>query len=462
MDIKLKNTLSGKVETFVPINPGKVSMYHCGPTVYNYAHIGNLRSYVFADIIRRTFEYNNYDVKQVINITDFGHLTSDGDEGDDKMTKGLLREGKPLTLESMRELGQKYTEAFEDDLKKLNIEHPHHLPKASDHIGEDINLIQKLLDKGFVYQTSDGLYFDTSKKPDYGKLGNINIEKLKEGARVEANNEKKNPTDFAVWKLNPNFGWEAPWGKGFPGWHIECSAMAEKYLGETFDIHTGGIDHIPVHHNNEIAQSESANEKPLANYWLHNNFITIDSQKISKSLSNDIYLKDLEEKSINPLAYRYWLLTSHYSSLANFTWEALSGANEAYKKIIRFVGSENISETSKSPLSESITVNLFNDFNSPNAIAEIWNVMKNNDFTNQEKVSAILEADKILGLDLLNQAKKLFEVIEIPIEVQTLAKEREEARKDKDFAKSDLLRDQINSLGYDVKDTENGQTVSKI
>lgn len=461
MDIKLKNTLSGKIENFVPITPGKVSMYHCGPTVYNYAHIGNLRSYVFADIIRRTFEYNNYAVKQVINITDFGHLTSDGDEGDDKMTKGLLREGKSLTLESMRELGEKYTEAFEDDLKKLNIEHPHHLPKASDHIEEDINLIQKLLDKGFVYHTSDGLYFNTSKKSDYGKLGNINIEKLKEGARVEVNGEKKNPTDFVVWKLNPNFGWDAPWGKGFPGWHIECSAMAQKYLGETFDIHTGGIDHIPVHHNNEIAQSESANNKSLANYWLHNNFITMNNERIAKSSGNDIYLKNLEGKNINPLAYRYWLLTSHYSSLANFTWEALSGANEAYKKIVKFIGNENISNTEKSPLSESITVNLFNDFNSPNAIAEIWNVMKNYDFTNQEKISAILEADKILGLDLLNQSK-IKEEIEIPIEVQTLVNEREQARKDKDFVKSDLLRGQIESLGYAIKDTDGGQKISRI
>src|SRR3989338_11419052 len=302
--LRFYNTLTGKKEPFSPIDPNKkeVRMYNCGPTVYNYSHIGNLRAYVFAYVLRRTLEYNGYKVKQVMNITDVGHLTSDGDDGDDKMVKALKREGKPFTLEAMREVADFYTKAFKDDLTALNIKIPETLEHASDHIPEDIELVQELEAKGFAYKTSDGMYFDTSKFPSYGKLGNINLKGQLAGARVSVNSEKKNPADFTLWKkshrqgsgqADNDIGWESLWGKGFPGWHIECSAMSRKYLGQPFDIHTGGIDHIPVHHQNEIAQSEAAYGVPLANFWLHNEFLKVDGQKMSKSLGNIYTIKNL-------------------------------------------------------------------------------------------------------------------------------------------------------------------------
>ena len=285
--LQLYNTLSRKKEEFVPLKEGKVRMYSCGPTVYNYAHIGNLRSYVFADVLRKTLEYSGLEVKQVMNLTDIGHLTSDADSGEDKMTKGLLREGKELTLKNMRELAEFYTEKFKEDLEKLNIEMPDGLYYASDYVKEDIELIQKLEEKGYTYKTSDGVYFDTSKMPDYGALwGGVRTQD-RDYARVAENSEKKNPEDFALWKFDEKIGFESVWGKGFPGWHIECSAMSIKFLGEQFDIHTGGIDLIPTHHTNEIAQSESATgKKPFVKYWMHSEFVDTGSEKMSKSKNN--------------------------------------------------------------------------------------------------------------------------------------------------------------------------------
>ncbi len=457
MDIYLHNTLSGKTEKFVPLER-VVRMYHCGPTVYNYAHIGNLRSYVFAGLLRKLFEYDGYETKQVINITDFGHLSSDSDEGEDKMTKALMREGKPMTLESMKELGDFYAKAFIKDLNLMHIALPHHMPKASEHIDDDKVMIQRLLDSGIVYYTSDGLYFDTDTFADYGKLGNIKVDSLKEGARVEINKEKHHPADFAVWKFNKDFGWDAPWGKGFPGWHIECSAMAMKYLGETFDIHTGGIDHIPVHHNNEIAQSESFTHKEFAKYWLHNNFITIDSQKISKSLSNDIYLKDIIEKGINPLAYKYWLLTSHYQSMANFTWEALHGAEETFGKLVRLVADNPHVTAEKSEISDTVIEPIYMNLNTPEAIGRLWSLLKNEDYSTEKKVGALLELDKILALNLKEEATKS---TDIPDTVRELAEKREKARKDKDWKSSDDLRAAIQNAGYVVEDTDEGQKIHK-
>ncbi|MEN9524337.1 MAG: cysteinyl-tRNA synthetase, cysteinyl-tRNA synthetase, partial [Candidatus Parcubacteria bacterium] len=276
-------------------------MYHCGPTVYDYAHIGNLRSYVFADLLRRTFEYNNYKVTQIINITDVGHLVTDGDEGEDKMTKALRRENLPLTLGSMDRVATFYFVKFVDDLKALNIELPHEFPRASHYIEDDILMLKELEKKGFVYTTSDGLYFDISKFPTYGKLGNISLQAQKDGARVVVNPEKRNPADFVLWKFDSKIGWASPWGQGFPGWHIECSVMSRKLLGQPFDIHTGGIDHIPVHHNNEIAQSEAAYGQPLANFWMHNEFITVDNAKMAKSSGGFMTLKSLEDETISAL-----------------------------------------------------------------------------------------------------------------------------------------------------------------
>lgn len=457
MDIYLHNTLTGKTDAFKPFTD-EVRMYHCGPTVYNYIHIGNLRPYALAGLLRRLFEYDGYKTKQVINITDFGHLVSDEDEGEDKMTKGLRREGKELTLESMKELGDFYTKAFIKDLHAMHIALPHHMPKASEHVDDDIKIIQRLLDSGIIYYTSDGLYFDTATYPEYGKLGKIKIDALKEGARVESNKEKHHPADFAVWKFNKDFGWDAPWGKGFPGWHIECSAMAMKYLGETFDIHTGGIDHIPVHHNNEIAQAESYTHKEFAKYWLHNNFITVDSQKISKSLSNDIYLKDIIEKGYSPLAYKYWLYTSHYQSLANFTWEALNGAQETFNKIIRLVAAHPRAIAEKSEISDAIVGPIYMNLNTPEAIGNMWRLIKDDSYADEQKVGAILELDKILDLNLREEAQKS---TNIPDSIQELAAKREEARKNKDWKVSDDLRQAIQNAGYTVEDTDEGQKIHK-
>ncbi|MDQ5927822.1 MAG: cysteinyl-tRNA synthetase, partial [Patescibacteria group bacterium] len=309
--LSFHNTLGKKKEEFVPLIPGKVGMYNCGPTVYDYVHIGNLRALIFADILRRTLERNGYDVNQVMNITDVGHLTSDADAGEDKMMKGLKREGLPFTLEGMRELADRYIDAFMKDLEAVNVIVPTTMPRASDHINEQIELIKRLEAKGLTYSTSDGLYFSTKDYPEYGKLGGISeSEAGDEHTRIVENTEKRDPRDFALWKFNNELGWESPWGKGFPGWHIECSAMSIKYLGESFDIHTGGIEHVAVHHNDEIAQAEAATEKPFSRFWMHNDHVQVSGRKMAKSEGTGFTRKDLEERGITPLSYRYFVLTA--------------------------------------------------------------------------------------------------------------------------------------------------------
>ena len=452
--IFLHNTLSNKKEEFKPIKSGVVSMYNCGPTVYNYAHIGNLRSYVFADILRRTFEYNKYDVKQVINVTDIGHLSSDNDEGEDKMTKALKREGKPLTLEAMREVANIYFEKFKEDLIDLNIELPAEFPFASDNISADIELIKKLTDGGFTYNTQDGIYFDTSKFPDYGKLGNISMSD-NEHSRIGVNPEKRNVRDFAVWKFNQELGYNAPFGKGFPGWHIECSAMSVKYLGPEFDVHTGGIDHIPVHHNNEIAQAVCAGY-PYARYWMHNAFLTMGVEKMAKSENNSITLQTLKEKNINPLAYRYLLLTAQYSSPIQFSWEALEGAQIAWKKLRDFMSKTVFDDSEqdlkkvekyKKEFAEYVNDNL----DTPKALALVWNLMKDENVSDSDKKQLLLDFDKVFGLKLDKKEES-----EIPENVKNLINERDLARNNRDFAKSDQIRAEIEKLGFDVKDTPEG------
>jgi cysteinyl-tRNA synthetase len=459
MDIYLHNTLSGKKEIFKPLKEGEVSMYNCGPTVYNYAHIGNLRSYVFADTLRRMFEYNGYKVNQVINVTDIGHLSSDADDGEDKMTKALKREGKPLTLKAMREVADFYFEKFKEDLAALNIETPEHFPFASDHIEEDIELVQKLTDKGFTYATSDGIYFDTKKFPEYGKLGNIK-ESADEQSRIGENSEKKNYRDFAVWKFSGELGYDAPFGKGFPGWHIECSAMSVKYLGPEFDIHTGGIDHIPVHHNNEIAQSVCAGD-PYARYWMHNAHLNIGEAKMGKSGENFITLETLREKNIDPLALRYVFLTARYSSPLQFSWETLEGAETSIKRLQSFLDNEDPfpNEENDSTAIESYK-NTFikfinDDIDTPKALALIWDMIKDQKIYRNNKHSLLLDFDKVLGLGL---QKRNF--AQIPEEVEHLLQERDMARADKDFAKSDELRKKIEDLGFEVKDTAEGSRVA--
>ncbi|MEK9177422.1 MAG: cysteine--tRNA ligase, partial [Patescibacteria group bacterium] len=330
--IVLYNTLGKKKEEFAPLSGRNVKMYTCGPTVYDYAQIGNLRSYIFADVLRRVIEYRGHEVKQVMNITDFGHLVADADEGEDKMTLALKREGLALTLENMKIVGERYAQAFFEDLKKLNIETPFAFPRASEHIAEQIAYIATLMDKGYAYRTSQGVYFDVKKFPKYGILGGS---ASPEHSRIGVSAEKHDSRDFTLWKSDASLGWDSPWGKGFPGWHIECTAMSTKYLGKSFDIHTGGIDHITIHHNNEIAQAEAATGKPLARYWLHGAFLTVEGKRIGKSEGNAIRLYQLEERGIPPLAYRYLILTGHYRQTMNFTWDAAGAAKAARERALR-------------------------------------------------------------------------------------------------------------------------------
>ncbi len=446
--ISFQNTLTGKVEQFVPLKDGEVKMYHCGPTVYDFVHIGNLRSFILADLTRKYFEYTGINVTQVMNITDIGHLSGDGDDGEDKMTKALKREGKPLTMEAMQELADFYTERFKEDIQKLNISLPHHLPKASKHIQEDIELIRSLEEKGFVYKTSDGLYFDTSKDPHYGKLGGIGGTTE---SRIGTNSEKKNQRDFSLWKFNNELGYEAPWGHGFPGWHIECSAMSQKYLGKTFDIHTGGIDLAPIHHNNEIAQSENACGCEFARVWLHNEFVILDGSKMAKSDGNIIKLKGIVEKGFSPLAYRYFLLQSHYRTPTNFSWEALEAAQSAYTRIRNGIsmikGTGNINTEYKREFIDALE----NDLNTAQALAVVWKLLDDKNISHADMKATILDFDKVLGLDLNTPE-------EIPEDVLQIFEKQKQARKNKNFEESDKLRDELKQLGWSVQNGDTDET----
>lgn len=459
--ILLYNTLTRKKETFEPLGEGHVSMYHCGPTVYNYAHIGNLRAYVFADTLRRMFEYEGYAIHQVINITDVGHLTSDQDSGEDKMEKGARREGK-----TAHEIAAFYSKAFLADTDALNIARAHEYPKATEHIPEQIALIKKLEASGHTYPTSDGVYFDTSTFPAYGALAELDIEGLKEGARIEKNPEKRNATDFALWKFSPKESgkreqeWESPWGIGFPGWHIECSAMSMKYLGETFDIHTGGIDHIPVHHTNEIAQSESATGKPFVNYWMHSGFVNVPEGRMAKSAENFIRLETLVKKGISPLAYRYWLLTAHYRKTITFAEEAVDGAQTALKKLYRNVAGYEDGGSVNSLYQKRFAEIISDDLDTPRAIALVWELIKDDSISSADKKATVLDFDRVLGLDLAH-AKEYTTEEPIPKEIKKLAEERESARKSGDFAKADEIRKKIADLGYEIRDTNTGTSIKK-
>lgn len=460
--INLTNTLTGKKELFTPLKKTlfgtpKVGMYHCGPTVYNYIHIGNLRAFFLADITRRMFESQGYKVKQVMNVTDVGLLESDNAE--DKMTLALKREGKPLTLDAMRELADFYTNAFVSDLKALNIQIPHKLPKASEHIAEDITVVKKLEKNGFTYTIKDGVYFDTSKTSDYGKLGGV-PDLHNEQTRIGLNAEKKNPRDFALWKFNESLGWMSPWGKGFPGWHIECSAMSMKYLGETFDIHTGGIDLIPIHHNNEIAQSEHATGHDFAKYWLHNAFVNVGDAKMAKSAGNYITLKTLVEKGYSPMDYRYFLLGARYSTPLNFSFEALDSAQNAYKKLLHAISLLPVGGIADKALVEKALTYAADDLDTPKTLALVWDILKLDHLSPSDKRATIALIDSVLGLKLSTAPVKAKE-LDLPEDIVKLAEERIFARSAKDWKKSDTLRLEIESLGFDVKDTPEGQKIVK-
>lgn len=455
MEIKIYNTLSRKKDVFKPLEKGKVGIYSCGPTVYWYQHIGNLRSYLSWDFLKRTFILNDYKVKHVINVTDVGHLTSDADEGEDKMERASQREGK-----SAKEISNYYFKVFREDLDRLNVIPPEIWCKATEHIKEQIELIKVLEKKGYTYQTSDGIYFDTSKLKDYGKLAKIRREDLKAGKRISLG-EKKNKTDFALWKFSEERGkrqqeWESPWGIGFPGWHIECSAMSSKYLGKQFDIHTGGQDHIPVHHTNEIAQSEAAyGKKPWVKYWVHGAWLLFKGEKMAKSKGDIFTLSKLEDNGFNAMEFRYMCLTTHYRKPLNFTDEKIKKSQEAYKRLKNIIAGIEDDKKEDKKYIEDFTKAVNNDINMPEALQILWKLVR--DEKAEGKISTIKKMDEILGLDLLKKEK-----IKIPEEIKKLVREREEARKNKDWKKSDELREKIRKKGYVVEDNAGGSIVKKI
>jgi len=454
----LYNTLTRRKEEFIPIDEGKVRMYCCGPTVYNYAHIGNLRSYFFEDILKRVLLYNGYEVIHVMNITDVGHLVSDADEGEDKMEKGAKREGKTVW-----EIAEFFTDAFKKDIALLNILPPSIYCKATDYIKEQIEMIKCLEEKGYTYITSDGVYYDTSKFPDYGKLARLDIEGLQEGLRVEFSEEKRNKTDFALWKFSPRdrkrqMEWDSPWGKGFPGWHIECSAMSRKFLGDTFDIHCGGVDHIPIHHTNEIAQSEGCTGKKFVNYWIHGEFLIEEQGKMSKSTGEFLRLQTLIDKGYSPLDYRYFLLMTHYRKKIKFSFDNLEAAKNGYNNL-KYKLAELLSEKAQVELRKDIIEiqrNLFleainDDLNTPEALALFWNIIKDDQINPSEKIYLANDFDKIFGLDLSNvQPRKGTDII--PEEIIKLAEQRKNARANKDFKLADALRIQIQDAGFEIID----------
>jgi len=456
--IQLYNTLTRKKEKFVPIEKNKVKLYTCGPTVYNYAHIGNLRTYVFEDILKRVLVYNGYEVNHVMNITDVGHLTDDADQGEDKMEKGSKREGKTAW-----DIAEFYTEAFKQHTAELNIIEPNTWCKATDdeHITAQIAMVQTLIDKGFTYQTSDGIYFDTTKIDDYGKLAQLEKQQLEAGARVDMG-EKKDPHDFALWKFNKpgetrQMQWEAFGKIGFPGWHIECSAMSVKYLGEHFDIHCGGIDHVPIHHTNEIAQTESATgKKPWVNVWMHGEFLVVgQNEKMAKSGDNFLTLDVLKKQGISPLAYRYFLLQTHYRKQLTFSWEALTGAQVGFNRLKKATLTLK-QDTQGHPINqtfvEEFKSRLNNDLDTSSALAFMWELIH----SGKLNYETILYFDRVLGFGLVNVQD---EKIEIPANVQSLLDKRAAAREEKNWAESDRLRDEIAAQGFVVEDTSEGQKV---
>jgi len=471
--LRLYNTLTRIKEEFKPIKKGKVGLYTCGPTVYNFAHIGNLRAYLFDDLLKRVLVYNGYKLKHVMNITDVGHLTGDRDLGVDKLEVGAKREGKTVW-----EIAAYYTEAFKKDLRALNILEPDIWCKATDHIKEQIDLIKILEKKNYVYQTSDGIYFDTSKLKDYNKLSHLRLEELREGARVEKNPEKKNPTDFVLWKFSPantkrQMEWDSPWGVGFPGWHIECSAMAIKYLGKQFDIHCGGVDHINIHHTNEIAQSEAATgKKPWVRYWLHNAFLNIvGGKKMAKSDENFLTLENaLIKKGINPLAYRFAALQTHYRKPMEWSEEAIESARNGWAHLynqVQNLGNYDITSgqwiwkmgSINKAFKEKFIKAINDDLNTPKALAIMQELLKANT-SKEEKLTTVLDFDRVLGLNLeVFSGMKKF--LTLPDKVKKLVADRQKAREDKNWILADRLRESIEKLGFAVEDTKDGQRVSK-
>lgn len=478
-EMRLHNTLSRRKEPFEPLDGKRAMLYTCGPTVYNYAHIGNLRTYVFEDVLKRALLYTDVPVLHVMNITDVGHLTSDSDEGEDKMEKGARREGRTVW-----EIAEEYTDAFKDDIAKLHVLQPDIWCKATDHIEEQIRQVKQLIEKGYTYRTEDGIYFDTSKLDDYGKLAMLRPEELKAGARISLG-EKRNPTDFALWKFSPkDVKRQMEWifsgpreGKlvtsetvldeeerdtvGFPGWHIECSAMATKYLGEQFDIHCGGIDHINVHHTNEIAQAEAATgRKPWVRFWLHGEFLVLDKGRMGKSEGNFITLRTLTDRGYDPLVYRYFCLSAHYRQQLTFSWDALENARHGYERLKtkildlkeRSTGAEGDGRAHEEAFLSAVN----DDLNMPKALAALWEMLKDESLSERTRVGMAEKFDEVLGLGIEEFGKE-----DIPEEIVQLAEERERLRNERKFGEADAIRDAIREKGYVIEDKDDGHIIRK-
>ena len=460
--MKVYNTLDREKEDFIPLQGNLVRMYSCGPTVYSYAHIGNMRTYIFMDLLRRSLRFCGFKVKGVMNITDVGHLLSDGDEGEDKMQKAARKEGK-----TPWEIAAFYTEAFFKDIDALNVGRPEIIAKATDHIPEMIAFVQGLLEKGYAYEISDGIYFDIGKFPGYGKLSGQTVDEKEAGARIEENSEKRHPADFALWKKadkNHIMQWESPWGMGFPGWHIECSAMSKKYLGEVFDLHTGGIDAVPVHHENEIAQNEALAGKKTVNYWMHGEFMMVDGGKMSKSLGNVYTVSDLEKKGYLPLDFRYFCLNAHYRKKLNFTFEGMDAAHTSYERLRNALYAHKMSQAATDPailedLMKKFKGAVEDDMNIPFALGVLWDAVKLPKSKDVYKLA--LEFDKVLGLSLDKVTAPAPEKIDVPADIAALAEARFAAKKEKNWAEADRLRAEIAAKGYAIKDTKDGYTIEK-
>ena len=462
MEITFYNTLTKTKEIFKPLNEKEVRIYTCGPTVYKDATIGNMRTFIFMDTLRRMLKYNGYKLKHAMNITDVGHLVSDADEGEDKMLKSAREEGKtPL------EIAEYYTNRFLNDLHNLNIDMPEIICKATDHINEMIEFVKKLLENGYAYETTTAIYFDVSKLDEYGILSGINLSEQKAGARVEIDEEKRNPYDFALWIKAPEnhlMKWDSPWGLCYPGWHIECSAMGRKYLGDQFDIHTGGIDLIPTHHENEIAQSKGITNKIPARYWLHQEFLLINGGKMSKSLGNVYLLQDIIDKGYDPLTYKLFCYSSHYRNKLNFTWEAIESAN---KSLIKLKEGYNQHLNGKEEVNTEVLEEFENDFhkainddlNMPVAMSVVWEAIK---YPKKSKKIAelLLKFDTVLGLKINEKINNKEE--ELPKEVLEMIEKRKKAREEKNWKLSDEIREELKKIGYNIKDEKNGMVVQKI
>lgn len=469
MKLNLYNTLTRDKQEFKPLNQDEVRMYSCGPTVYSYAHIGNFRTYIFMDTLRRVLKYNGYKLKHVMNITDVGHLESDADEGEDKMEKAAKKENK-----NPYEIADFYTKIFLEDMGKLNIDRPEIITKATENIPQMIEYVKKILENGYAYETSKGIYFDISKLDKYPVLSNRKLDDQIAGARVDVDPEKRNPYDFALWIKAPKnhiMKWESPWGLSYPGWHLECSTMGKRFLGEEFDIHTGGVDHIPTHHENEIAQAKGATGKIPAKVWMHCEYLQVDGGKMSKSLGNTYTISQLKEKGIAPLAFKLFCFTAHYRNKLNFTFDGAYGAQKALERLYdSFVKNEeaegNVSEEELNAYREKFTNYINDDLNMPGAMSVVWEVARNNNKSKQ-LAELLLEFDEVLGLDLKNAKKYLEEfeknknIEEIPEEIKELVEQRKIARQNKDWAKSDELRDLIAQKGYIVKDQKQGMSIEK-